>query len=106
MGCARSFRGEAGRIGSEHVPVVVPASPPILDLVAVCGPGEIRRPDRRLPMPAGYVEHVSWLAQSRDSAAHVPHERLALSDRSAQTCGAGREVAVVEIIRLNPALDE
>src|SRR5262245_47430207 len=77
----------------------------VLDLVAlliICtrNTTEICRPDRRLAVPARDVEHIGRLAQPREAAMEAPHQALALRDGRAQMAGAGREIAVVQVIGL------
>src|SRR5262245_39927285 len=69
-------------------------------------PDEVIRPDRRFAMATWNIEHVAGLAQAGEPAAQRTHQRLALLDAGAPMGGAGREVAVVEIIRFDPALDQ
>ena len=78
----------------------------ILDLTAARGLAQVARPDRRLAVPAGNVEDIFGLAQARQPPAQAAHERLSGRDRGAQMRRARREIAVVEIIRLDAVLDE
>ena len=67
---------------------------------------EITWPDRRLAMAAGNVEHIGRLAQAGGAAVERAHERLPSRDRGAQMGGAGREIAMVEVVGLDPAFDQ
>src|SRR6202023_1809396 len=73
----------------------VAAAVEVLDLIAsraAARADEIARPDRRLAMAAGNVEHVGRLAEAREAAAQRAHQRLALLDAGAPMGGAGGEV--------------
>src|SRR6202521_3486696 len=69
-------------------------------------PRKIARPDRRLAVTARNVEHVGRLRQARQAPAQLAHQALAGLDRGAEMRGAGREIAMMQIIGLDPALDE
>ena len=68
--------------------------------------GEIIRTDRRFAVAAGNVKHVRRLAKSGIAPAQLPYQTLAVFDRGAQMRGAGREIAVVQVVRFDPAGDE
>jgi hypothetical protein len=55
---------------------------------------------------AGDIEHVSRLAEAGEPSVQRAHQRLAVLDPGAPMRGAGREVAVVEIVGLDPAFDQ
>ncbi len=57
-------------------------------------------------MRAGNVEHISRLGKAGEAAAQFAHQRLAVGDRGAEMRGARREIAVMQIIGLDPRLDE
>src|SRR5690348_51437 len=67
---------------------------------------DVMRPDRDFSRTARNVEHISGLAQARIAPAQRAHERLALIDGRAQMRGAGREIAVMQVVGLDAALDE
>jgi hypothetical protein len=70
---------------------------------AVVGVGEIARPDRHLAVAAGNIEHVGRLAEAGDAAAQAPHQVLPSAMVVRKCAGAGREVAVVQVVGLDPA---
>ena len=57
-------------------------------------------------MAAGNIEHVFRLAQAGNPSAQRRHQRLAPLQRGAQMRGAGREIAVMQVIGLYAAFDE
>ena len=57
-------------------------------------------------MAAGNVEDIIRLAQAGNAAAQAPHQFLPLRDRGAQVRGSRREVAMMQVIGLDPAFDE
>ena len=68
---------------------------------------QIARPDRRLAVAAGNIEHVFRLAQAGHPAAQASASiACPCSMRGAQMRGAGREIAVVQVIGFDPAFDE
>ncbi len=67
---------------------------------------QIARPDRRLAVAAGDIQHIFRLAQAGDAPAQGPHQLLPMLERGAQMRGARREIAVVQVVRLDPVLDE
>jgi len=67
---------------------------------------QIIRPDRRFAVTAGDIEHIVRLAQSGHPPPQCTHQFLAMRERRTQVRGAGREVAMVQIIRLDPAFNE
>ena len=75
---------------------------------AVAGliPRQIVRADRRLAVAAGNVQHVGRLAQAGQPAAQRAHQLLAALDRGAQVRRAGREIAVMQVVRLDAAFDQ
>ncbi len=64
------------------------------------------RPDRRFAVAARDIEHVGGLAQARQPPAQLPHQRLAGFDIGAQVRRAGRKIAVVQVVRFDPAFDQ
>src|SRR5260370_33372707 len=91
--------------------ISVPLASEVLDLVArravaAVDLSQIARPARRFAVATGNIEHVSGLAQPREPAAQRAHQRLALVDAGAPMRGAGRAIAVVEIVGLDAALDQ
>src|SRR6202043_3209624 len=79
----------------------------ILDLVPGFGiAAEIARPDRRFAVAAGNIQHISRLAQSGIAAMQGAQERLAALDAGAPMRGPRRKIAVMQVVRLDPAFDE
>src|SRR5262245_199646 len=67
---------------------------------------DVARADWRLAVTARNVEHVGWLAQPGIAAAQGAHHRLALANAGAEMPGAGRKIAMMQVVRLDAALDE
>src|SRR3981189_3264431 len=67
---------------------------------------QIARPDRRLAVAAGNIEHVVRLAQPGDPPSHVTHQLLPVLKGGAQMCRAGREIAVMQVIGFYAAFDK
>jgi len=57
-------------------------------------------------VPVRDVEDVGRLAETGDPATQGPHQRLTLGDRHPEMAGARREIAVVQVVGLDPRLDE
>ena len=57
-------------------------------------------------MRAGNVEHIGRLREPGKLAAQLAHQRLTFGNRRAKMRRAGREIAVMQIIGLDPRLDE
>ena len=64
------------------------------------------RTDRRLAVAAGNIEHIGRLAQAGQTSAKAAHQLLSGRDIGAQMRGAGREIAVMQVVRLDPAFDQ
>src|ERR1700694_1545849 len=84
-------------------PVLLPSE--ILDLVpGLLVAAQMLRTDRHLAVAAGDVQHVGRLAEPGIAAAQRAHQRLAARDAGAPMRRPGRQIAVVQVVRLDAAL--
>ena len=67
---------------------------------------QIMRPNRRLSVATGNIEHIFRLAQAGDAAPQAAHEFLALCDRGAQMRRSRRQIAMMQVIGLDAVFDE
>ncbi|GCC46807.1 hypothetical protein chiPu_0030895, partial [Chiloscyllium punctatum] len=90
------------RVGMNVTAIIDDTVPPFRAIFTFAGNRlrQIGRADRRLAVTAGNVEHVIRLTKSGDAPAQGPHQLLPGFDRGAQMRGAGRKVAMVQIIGL------
>src|ERR1700726_3735899 len=88
------------RIFMTDAVVILDLPPPLSEI------GEGGRPDRHLAVTARQVEHIGRLAESGHREAEGAGYPLARSDRGAEMRGAAREIAVMEVVGLDPHGDE
>ncbi len=67
---------------------------------------EIVRADRRFAVAARNIEHVARLTQAGQAPAQAAHQILSGRDVGAQMAGAGRQIAVMQVVRLDAAFDQ
>src|SRR5438067_10532924 len=94
--------GSSRRIG-------MPVSAKILDFDQWFGRSsamQVIRTDRRFAVAAWDVEHIGRLAEAGVAAVQGAHERLSLPDRGPQVRGSRREIAMMQIVRFDAALDQ
>ncbi len=61
---------------------------------------------RRFAVAARNVEYISRLAEAGDLPAQAAHQLLPRCNVGAQMRGAGRKIAMMQVIRLDPAFDQ
>src|ERR1700737_4494324 len=66
---------------------------------------QIAGPDRRLAVPPWNIEHIFRLAQTGHPSPQCTHQFLPVPQRRAQMRGAGREIAMMQVIGFDAAFD-
>src|SRR5690606_21111986 len=87
--------------------IAVRDSRDVSNFEAILAPGlQEGRADRHLAVAAGDVEYIGGLAEAGDPAAQSAHQLLPLGNAHPEMPRAASEIAVVQVVRLDPVLDE
>src|SRR4029453_8733425 len=66
----------------------------------------VARSHRDLSVAIRDIQDVGRLAEAGGALSQAPHQRLALRERGPEVRRAGRQVSVVQVVRLDPQLHE
>src|ERR1700760_3093807 len=73
---------------------------------SIAGRREVTGPDWNLPVAVGDIQHECRLAEAGVAPAQRAHEILARGDARTEMRGAGRQIALMQVVGLDPALDQ